>query len=501
MSRNHIIITIGIMLGLFLASIEGTIVSTAMPTIVAQLGGLSIYSWVFSAYMLTSTSTTPIYGKLADMYGIRRVYMVAVVIFLVGSTLAGTAQSMEQLVFYRLLQGLGAGGLLPLAFTIIGMIFSMEQRAKMQGLFSGVWGVSSLVGPLIGGFIVDKLSWHWVFFLNLPFGIAAAALLWNNLQETRSSSVKRSIDFSGVFLLVGGIVVFLLALLEGPISGWLSPLVLGMIVASLVLLAAFIWNESRVSEPIIPLTLFKERLFTVGSVHGFLTGVAMFGSISFLPLFAQGVLGLDATAAGAVLTPALLMWTVSSIIGGRLLLKYGYRNIAIVSMVIMTAGAFMLSRLSGETQQWQLLIYSGLLGCGMGAAVTAFLISIQSSVSRQQMGAATSTLQFTRSMGGTIGVSIFGTVMAAKLAEGIAAAGLTGKVDPQALLQAGAQIPAAVLLTLKDSLADAIALVFLLAFAASLIALVAIIVLAPRLATTIETSTARDVPREPVIEL
>jgi EmrB/QacA subfamily drug resistance transporter len=501
MSRNHIIITIGIMLGLFLASIEGTIVSTAMPTIVAQLGGLSIYSWVFSAYMLTSTSTTPIYGKLADMYGIRRVYMVAVAIFLVGSTLSGTAQSMEQLVFYRLLQGLGAGGLLPLAFTIIGMIFTLEQRAKMQGLFSGVWGVSSLVGPLIGGFIVDKLTWHWVFFLNLPFGIAAAALLWRNLQDTKPSGVKRSIDFSGVFLLVGGIVAFLLALLEGPVSGWTSPLVMGAGVVSIVLLASFIWNELKVSEPIIPPALFKDRLFAIGSTHGFLTGVAMFGSISFLPLFAQGVLGLNATAAGAVLTPALLMWTVSSIIGGRLLLTYGYRKVAIGSMLIMTLGAFMLSRLSGETQQWQLLIYSGLLGCGMGAGVTAFLISIQSSVARNQLGAATSTLQFTRSMGGTIGVSIFGTVMAAKLSQGIAAAGLAGKVDPQALLEVGAQIPAEILLALKDSLAEAIALVFLLAFAATLTALVAIVVLAPRLATNREQSSTHEAVREPAIEI
>ena len=501
MSRNHIIVTIGIMLGLFLASIEGTIVSTAMPTIVAQLGGLSIYSWVFSAYMLTSTSTTPIYGKLADMYGIRRVYMVAVAIFLVGSTLSGTAQSMEQLVFYRLLQGLGAGGLLPLAFTIIGMIFTLEQRAKMQGLFSGVWGVSSLVGPLIGGFIVDKLTWHWVFFLNLPFGIAAAALLWRNLQDTKPSGVKRRIDFSGVFLLVGGIVAFLLALLEGPISGWTSPLVLGAGVVSIILLVSFIWNELKVSEPIIPPALFKDRLFAIGSTHGFLTGVAMFGSISFLPLFAQGVLGLNATAAGAVLTPALLMWTVSSIIGGRMLLTYGYRKVAIGSMLIMTLGAFLLSRLSGETQQWQLLIYSGLLGSGMGAGVTAFLISIQSSVARNQLGAATSTLQFTRSMGGTIGVSIFGTVMAAKLTEGIAAAGLAGKVDPQALLEVGAQIPSDILLALKDSLAEAIALVFLLAFAATLTALVAVFVLAPRLAANREQSSAHEGAREPVIEI
>ena len=501
MSRNHIIVTIGVMLGLFLASIEGTIVGTAMPTIVAQLGGLSIYSWVFSAYMLTQTSTTPIYGKLSDMFGIRRIYMIAVALFLVGSMLSGTAQTMNELVLYRALQGIGAGGLLPLAFTIIGITFSMEQRAKMQGLFSGVWGVSSLIGPLIGGFMVDNYSWRWIFYLNVPVGLAGAALLWFNLQDQKPSGVRRSIDYTGVVLLISGIVAFLFALLEGPTAGWTSPLVLSAMGVSVLVLAAFVWNELRVREPIIPPELFKQRLFTVGSTHGFLSGIAMFGSISFLPLFAQGVLGLNATAAGAALTPSLLGWTASSIVGGQLLLRYGYRSVAIGSMVIMSAGAFMLSRLSVDTQQWQLLLYSGLLGIGMGAGVTAFLITIQSSVPRQQLGAATSTLQFTRSMGGTIGVSIFGTVMASRLADGIKSAGLDGSVDPQALLEAGAQIPASVLLALRGSLAEAIAAVFLLAFAATFAAFLAVVILAPKPATAEAAVAAlRDTSADPIIE-
>ena len=501
MSRNHIIVTIGIMLGLFLASIEGTIVGTAMPTIVAQLGGLSIYSWVFSAYMLTQTATTPIYGKLSDMFGLRRIYMIAVVLFLGGSMLSGTAQTMNELVLYRALQGIGAGGLLPLAFTIIGITFSMEQRAKMQGLFSGVWGVSSLIGPLIGGFIVDNFSWRWVFYINIPFGLVGAALLWFNLREQGVSSVRRSIDYSGVALLVSGITSFLFALLEGPTSGWTSPLVLSSAAVSILLLGGFVWNELKVREPIIPPELFRQRLFTIGSTHGFLSGMAMFGSISFLPLFAQGVLGLNATAAGAVLTPSLLGWTLSSVVGGRLLLKYGSRMVAIGSMVIMSLGAFLLSRLSVDTQQWQLLLYSGLLGCGMGAAVTAFLISIQSSVPRQQLGAATSTLQFSRSMGGTIGVSIFGTVMAARLADGIQAAGLTGKVDPQALLEAGAVIPANVLQALKGSLAEAIAAVFLMAFLATFAALLAVVILAPKPAEAAEKVEMPEAAAEPLIEI
>ncbi|MEP7199208.1 MAG: MFS transporter, partial [Chloroflexota bacterium] len=422
--------------------------------------------------------------------------------FLLGSMLSGIAHSMNELVAYRALQGLGAGGLLPLTFTIIGAYFSLEQRAKLQGFFSGVWGVSSLVGPLVGGFIVDMGSdaWRWIFYLNIPFGLAAAALIWFNLREPHVQHAKRSIDYSGVVLLVSGIVAFLVMLLEGPTSGWTSPMVIGLGAVSIVLIALFVWNETKVSEPIIPLSLFKERLFSIGSLHGFLSGMAMFGSISFLPLFAQGVLGLNATAAGAALTPAMLGWTVSSVIGGRMLLTQGYRRVAIASMLIMSVGAFMLSRLDANTLQWQLLLYSGLLGTGMGAAVTAFLISIQSSVARGQMGAATSTLQFSRSIGGTIGVSIFGTVMTAKLADGLRAAGLDTTIDPRALLEGGARIPAAVLQALHGSLADAIANVFLLAFVATFAALLAVVFFTPKPAAQ-PTAVMREAQRETIVEV
>ena len=498
MSRNHIIILIGILTGLFLASIEGTIVGTAMPTIVTQLGGLAIYSWVFSAYMLTATSTTPIFGKLSDMYGIRPVYMIAVALFLAGSMLSGTAHSMTELVVYRALQGLGAGGLLPLTFTIIGSIFSLEQRAKLQGFFSGVWGVSSLIGPLVGGLIVDRggETWRWIFYLNIPFGLAAAALIWFNLREPQLQRTRRAIDYSGVVLLVGGIVAFLLVLLEGPTSGWTSPFVVGLGVVSLVLLVLFVFNEMKVREPIISPDLFKQRLFTVGSAHGFLSGMAMFGSISFLPLFAQGVLGQNATAAGAALTPALLGWTLSSIVGGRLMLRYGYRKVAIVSMVFMCIGAFMLSRLDTTTHLWQLLVYSGLLGIGMGAAVTAFLISIQSATPRQRMGEATSTLQFSRSIGGTVGVSIFGTVMAAKLAEGLTRAGFDATIDPRALLERSSDIAPNILRALQGALADGIATIFLLAFVATFAAFLIVVVFTPQ-------PVARSVPasRESVAQV
>jgi EmrB/QacA subfamily drug resistance transporter len=481
MSRNRIItVTIGIMMGLFLASIEATVIGTAMPTIVSELKGLEIYSWVFSIYMLTQTCLTPVYGKLSDIYGRRPIYLIAVALFLVGSILSGMANSMVELVIYRGVQGIGAGGLLPLAFTIIGDIFTLQQRAKMQGLFSGVWGVSSLLGPLVGGFIVENSSWRWVFYINLPFGLLAAALIWFGLQEDKAHRAHPTIDFSGVFLLVSGVVSFLLMLLQGPKSaalsplthGWTSPLVIGLGVASVALLVLFIWNETRVREPIIPPSLFQQRLFSIGSAHGFLSGMAMFGSISFIPLFAQGVLGANATVAGATLTPSMLGWTLSSIIGGRLLLTFGYRKIVITSVAIMCVGAFLMSQIGVHTTTWQLLVASTLLGVGMGGGVSAFLISIQTNVARQQLGAATSTLQFTRSIGGTVGVSIFGTVMSAKLMQGLAQNPALANFDPSSLLDRLHPVSPDVLAQVRGSLAEGIAAVFVLAFIVVLTSLV-----------------------------
>jgi MFS family permease len=382
--------------------------------------------------------------------------MIAVTMFLAGSILSGTAQSMTQLIVFRALQGLGAGGLLPLAFTIIGDIFTMEQRAKMQGLFSGVWGISSLLGPLAGGWLVDNVSWRAVFYVNLPFGLLAAAIIWFGLLESHMPSVqKRSIDYVGVILLVSGIVAFLLALLEGPDQGWTAPLVLALALASLVLLVAFVWHEMRDPEPIISPALFQQRLFSVASLHGFLTGMAMFGSISFIPLFGQGVLG------------------------GRLLLRAGYRRIVIVSMFIMVVGTFLMSRINGATTEWQVWLYGILMGMGMGGGVTAFLISVQSEVTRQQLGAATSTLQFMRNVGGTVGVSIFGTVMVTSLIDGLARQGSTVNIDPRVLLDPSSSVPPAVLASMRGALGDAIGAVFTLALV-GVVAALAIVFFSPR---------------------
>lgn len=419
------LVTLGIMLSLFLASMEGTVVATAMPTIVGQLGGLSIYSWVFSIFMLTSTTTVPIYGKLSDLFGRKQLYAISMIVLVFGSLLCGQARTMEQLIFFRAIQGLGAGGVLPLAFTIIGELFSLEQRARMQGFFSGVWGVSAVIGPLIGGFLVDQVSWHWVFLINIPFGLLAVTIVWfawRDMRKTRPANV--SIDYPGAILLTLGSLTFLLGL--GEISG---PLGWGMLVGAVVLFSLFLLAERRAVDPILPLVLFRDRLFTVAILHGILSGWAVFGGISYVPLFVQAVLGTSATAAGITLTPMSLSWTLASIFGGHLLLRMGYRTLSLIGMVLLVAGTLFMTRITPHTSQYLIMLFTAMIGTGMGLSIPAFLIAVQSVVRREELGAATSTVQFSRSIGGTIGVSVLGAYLSASLASHLLAAG----VDPTAI--------------------------------------------------------------------
>ncbi|MCL4560214.1 MAG: MFS transporter [Chloroflexi bacterium] len=476
MSRNRlIVITLGVMLSLFLASMEGTVVATAMPTIVAQLGGLSIYSWVFSIYMLTSTTTVPIYGKLSDLYGRKRVYLVSMVMFLAGSVLCAQAQNMDQLVFFRALQGLGAGGVLPLVFTIIGELFTLEQRSRMQGLFSGVWGVSSVIGPLIGGFLVDQVSWHWVFLINVFPGVTALLLVWFAWRD--SGPVKKAnvaIDSLGALFLTLGVLSLLLGLNElCTVLGWV------FIVLGCALLGALVWAERRAADPILPLKLFRERLFTISIVHGVLAGWAMFGSLSYVPLFVQAVLGTSATQAGISLTPMSLFWTLASLIGGPLLLKMGYRTLALGGMVLLVAGTLLMSRIGLNASEIEIMVYTGLMGAGMGLCIPAFLIAVQSTVRREELGVATSTVQFSRSIGGTIGVSVMGVFLSTRLASYLLAHG----VDPltvslETLLDPVASASARIEGPLREALAISIANLFVIAFAAAAIGLLAVL-LAP----------------------
>ncbi len=423
--RRVVLITLGVMMSLFLASMESTVIATAMPTIVAELGGLERYSWVFAIYMLTSTTVGPIFGKLSDLYGRRPVYMVAIGLFLVGSLLCGLALSMSQLIAARAVQGLGAGGLLPLAFIIVGDIFSLEQRTRVQGLFSGVWGVSSVAGPLIGGFLVDQVSWHWVFLINIPAGLLAGALVWVAWRgQDVPQGARPAVDYAGAALLSVGVVALLLGLQNLRAPGGLA--LVGFAVATL---ATLIWVELRAASPILPVRLFRWRMFAVACAHGVLAGWVLFGGMSYVPLFVQGVLGKSATEAGSTLTPMLLSWVVTSIIASRLLLRVSFRSLAIAGMSAFVIGAALMARVRPTMSQAELMFALALMGGGMGCSIPAFLIAVQSSVQKADLGAATATLQFSRTIGGTFGVALLGALLGARLVAALVAVGL----DPAAV--------------------------------------------------------------------
>ncbi len=420
--RRRRVITAGIMMGMFLGALESTVVGTAMPTVIASLGGLSIYSWVFSVYLLTSTVTVPIWGRLSDLYGRRTFYLSGIGLFLLGSILSGQSNSMLELILFRAVQGLGAGALVPLGLTVIGDMYTMVERARIQGLFSGVWGVASILGPVAGGFITDQLSWRWIFYLNVPFGLAAAIIIGIALREERSA-LRAPVDYLGVVTLTTSITLFMVALMQRGSSGFergFWGLVL-MMAASLLLLLLFLQIERRAQAPMLPLSLFANPIFRAASVNGLFSGMALFGSISFIPLFVQGVMGGSATQAGRVLTPLLLGWVTFAVVGGRALLRVGYRVTVFAGMFLLVAGFFGLARITALASQTYLTLDMLCIGAGMGLSMITLLIAVQSSVPRAELGIATSATQFFRTIGGTIGVSIMGAVLSSRLATQIQA--------------------------------------------------------------------------------
>ncbi|MFP5247977.1 MAG: MDR family MFS transporter [Thermoanaerobaculia bacterium] len=415
--RRRRFVTAGVMTGMLLAALEGTVVGTAMPTIVAALGGLAHYSWVFSAYLLTSTVTVPVWGKLSDIFGRRRLFQYGVGVFLIGSALCGIAQTMTQLIVWRAVQGIGAGALVPLAMTIIGDIFTLEERARMQGLFSGVWGVSSVFGPLVGGFITDQLSWRWVFLINVPVGIAAALIIGFTLIEPKREE-RTSIDFLGATVLTAAVTMLLLVLGDGSSPAKLvHARNLALIAAIVALFVWFVRIEKRAANPIVPFALLRNRVVGVSIVVGFLAGVGMFAAITFVPLLAQGVLGATATEAGSFLTPLMLSWVLASIVGGRLLIRMGSRGLVLGGLAFMTVGFALLATFSRTTPRWILVGELILIGTGLGLTMLTLLIAAQHSVPREQLGITTSLNQFSRSIGGAIGVALLGAMLAAGLAE------------------------------------------------------------------------------------
>ena len=414
--QAKIIVTIALMLGMFLAALDTTIVGTALPSIVGKLGGISLYSWVFSAYLLTSTTTVPIYGKLADLYGRKPLFLFGSGLFLLGSILSGAAQSMEQLIVFRAIQGLGAGAVLPIVLTIIGDIFALRERAKIQGLFSGVWGLSSVIGPAVGGLIVDHFSWRWVFYINIPFGLVSSVLLAIYLKESVERK-KHSLDYFGTLALTGAIVALLFAMLEGGTAwAWDSLQILSLFALAIALTVLFLWQERRAAEPILPLTLFNNRIISISSIGGVILGVVMFGVTSYVPLFVQGVRGGTATSAGLVLGPMLLAWPIASTLSGKIALRYGYRFMASMGMALATMGVIMSTLFTVDTGLPFIIVAMVLIGAGLGFASTAFTLAVQNAVPWNLRGVATASTQFFRTIGGSVGVALMGTILNAQMA-------------------------------------------------------------------------------------
>jgi EmrB/QacA subfamily drug resistance transporter len=402
-----------------LGALEATVVSTAMPTVISTLGGLAHYSWVFSAYLLTSTACVPIWGRLSDLYGRRRMYLTGVAIFLVGSLLAGASTSMVQLILSRAVQGLGAGCIIPLSMTIVGELYTLAERPRTQALFSGVWGVASIAGPLVGGYVTDYLNWRWVFFLNLPFGMMAAAVIAAAYPPSRRvTSVQ--VDWLGAALLFSGVSTLLIALgneAPGGVAIWVG--------ATIALLTAFVAVERGAREPILPVDLFKTPVIARSLSVVFLVGVALFGAIAFIPLFVQAVRGGTATEAGQAITPLFLGWVVMSIVGARATMMFGYRVVSIVGSVLMTGGFIGLTMVNTTSSGTILMVSCTVIGAGMGTQMLSLLLAVQHGVDRSRLGIATALNQFSRSIGAAIGVAAMGAV----LARGLTGVTLPGGAD------------------------------------------------------------------------
>ena len=408
-----------LMLAMFLTAVDATVVDTAMPRIVGSLGGFSMLTWLVTAYLLTSTSTVPVYGKLADLFGRRRTFAVGATIFLAGSALCGQARSMPQLILFRALQGLGAGAVQPVVQTIIGDLFSPAERARTQAWFSSVWGISALTGPLVGGFIVDHFSWRWLFYINLPLGALAIYMVLTHLDE-RAPRRETPIDYVGSALLTAGTSALLLALLEGGVRlPWNSTPILGLLAAAGVLLALFVWQERRHPDPMLPLQLFRVPTIGVANLACLMVGGVFYGTTVYLPLWAQGVQGYSATRSGASLLWLSVGWPLASIYGSRYILRVGPRRAALVGLVFNTLasiGLLLLDRQAGGIPEVGFAAVTFVIGAGMGLATLSFILSVQNSVGWEQRGIATASLQFVRTLGGLVWVAVMGAVMNRTLA-------------------------------------------------------------------------------------
>lgn len=409
--QNRKMITVALMIATFLASIEGTIVSTAMASIANDLQGVSLVSWVFAIYMLTISVSTLIYGKLADLYGRRRIFTLGTIIFLLGSMLCGLSQNMHQLIAFRALQGLGAGAVLPITTTIVGDIYPYEKRAKIQGLFSAIWAISGITAPLIGGFLVDTVSWRWIFYINLPFGILALILLWIFYHEKVDRHETKQIDYLGALLFTVAITCFLLPiLLGGTYFSWTSPYMIGLFVSAFILMTLFLYVETKVVEPLLPLSLFRIPTVTFANVSGFLLSMILIGINIYLPIWIQGIHGYGATGAGLTLAPLGIGWVTGSNTIGQVLPKWGPKKSILIGFSCLLIGTFGLSQLTTTMSPWMIMGLMILIGFGFGFSMTTTVVLGQSGMQDGMRGVASATNGFLRSLGQTVGAAIFGAL-------------------------------------------------------------------------------------------